>query len=163
MECDPYGSYRTCTGAYLLQLSALVTCCQSHVPTFPGPLALFRIRREVIPMILTQHFTALPTTFDDSFFTRYVLRLKELLTLVKHLACLPHLQRQVALCIDIHDILPSSSAITTSLRNLCCLQEEVNKLIRSTETMFFMILDSYPNQAEVQLKSLMREVSTIPW
>lgn len=163
VACDPYGTSRTCTRTYLLQLSALILCCQSHIPTFPGPPALIETHRKLIKRILTQHFTALSTTFDDSFYMNYVIRLKKLSVLVKHLASLPHLQHQVSLCISQHDMFPPSSTITASFLNLYYLQEQLAILKTSTEIVFFDILDSNPHRAEVQLKSLMREVRIFTW
>lgn len=158
VACDPYGTSRTCTRTYLLQLSALILCCQSHIPTFPAPLVLIQARRKLIRRILTQHFTALPTTFDDSFYLIYVIQLKKLSVLIKHLASLPHLQHQVSLCISRHDMCTPASTITATFLNLCYLQEQLGILKTSTQVVFFDILDSNPHRAEVQLKSLMKEV-----
>lgn len=156
-----YGTYRTCTRSYLSQVSAIITCCQFHIPTFPGPFALTTTKRKVIQKILIEHFAELPTEFDDGFYKKYVSRLKALLILAKELTSLPHLQDEVTLSMEMHDMLPPSSAITTSFHNLCTLQDEVNKLKNSTEAIFFCILDSCPYRAEVQLRSLMKEVRTI--
>lgn len=86
----------------------------------------------------------------------YVIRLKKLSVLIKHLASLPHLQHQVSLCISQHDI--PASTITATFLNLCYLQEQLEILKTSTQVVFFDILDSNPHRAEVQLKSLMKEV-----
>lgn len=111
--------------------------------------------------IITQRFTILPTAFDESFYTKYVLRRKELLDLENELGLVPHLQHQFDICMNHHASLSSSSAITACFDNLMDLQHEVKKLKTSTETLLFEILDRYPDRAEVQLRLLVRKVRTI--
>lgn len=154
MECEPYGTVKSCTARYLLQLATMVTCCQSHIPALPGPLALPTASREDIQNILIQHFTTLSTTFN-AFYTEYVLQMKQCLALANYLTPLPHLQHQVTLCNNMHDTLPPADTIIATFKILCCLRDELIKLNSETFTTFCGMLDKFPKRAEAKLNSIM--------
>lgn len=139
-------------------VTTLITCCQSHIPTLPGPLALTATNKKDIRKNLSVHFTELSTVFDDDSYTKYVLRLKELSFLENYLNPLSHLQHQVTLCINVHDTNPAAETTLAMFEILGYLQEELVELKKSTAGMFCEMLDSSPKRAEARLKSMMMEV-----
>lgn len=89
--------------------------------------------------------------------------MKHLLSLEKYLLPLPHVQHQVARCINIHDTCHPADTIPAIFEILGCLQEELVQLKRTTAVTFCAILDNFPKQAEARLKSIMMEVKRLLW
>lgn len=149
---------RACTGQYLDLLAGLITSSQCYIPMLLCPVALCTAKRTDIQNILTHHFTPLSTKFEDDLYERYVSRLKRLLALADQLAPFPRLQEEVAFCINGHDILPTSRAISTSFNNMTFLQQQVLRLKGYTEETFYQMLDDCPDQASVKLKCIITKV-----
>lgn len=159
--CKPYGEVRSCTTSYLLQLSTLITTCQTYLPTFRDQVVHSVAQSKDIKNILDHHFPVLSTPFDDHFYESYMSTMKRLSGLAHQLTALPLLQQNVTLCMKAHNILPTDSGITARFHNLCWLQHNVIQQQSLTEATFYEILDSVPDKTEAKLNALMREVRAI--
>lgn len=145
----------------LLKLSALITSCQSYIPTFSEHVLDSVAPGEGIQHILDFHFVSLSTQFDDHFYQAHISRIKQLSALAEQLTSLPGLEQNVSFCMKRHDMQPTDSAITTRFHNLCCLQQNVIERKKLTEVTFYAMLDRVPEKAEAQLKCIIREVREI--
>lgn len=162
MDSEPYGRVRTCIATHLSQLSTIITSCRHYIPPLSAQLALTVGNRKDLERILGPHFRPLATKFDDQFYGNYLSRIKQLLALGNQLTPVPVLHNKVILCLQRHNATPVNSVVILALfHNFCLLQEYVLDLKNLTETVLYEALDKYPSQSEVELRSMMREVSPI--
>lgn len=151
----------SCASRWLSQLSAIIEGCQHYIPKLSADVLCSTEDGGVIKRLLGQPYAPLSLNFDDKFYQRYTIRLKQLLALQNHLTPLHTLQRNVFLALKMHDAIPANSGLLTTFQNMHCLQEEVVYMKNLTETTFCEILDRYPSRTEVQLRSMVKQVSTV--
>src|SRR5579875_1515680 len=105
---------------------------------------------------IIQHFDPIPDGNDENFYDKFQLRLRQLRNHIDLLHRLLPTRSNIILCLSYHKAIPSNQTIIEMLHNLGRLEQTIVELKSSTERLLFNILDLFPQNTAMILRSLIK-------